>query len=65
MGYDNLVFSNLMVPKLTTINHDMYEIGRVAANNLIARLESGRFKKKKIIINPVLLKRDSVKKMES
>ena len=65
MGYDNLVFSNLMVPKLTTINHDMYEIGRVAAENLIARLESGRFKKKKIIIDPVLLPRDSVKKMGS
>lgn len=31
---------NLIVPKLTTINHDMYEIGRVAADNLIARLES-------------------------
>lgn len=65
MGYDNLVFSNLTVPKLTTINHDMYEIGRVAAENLIARLKSGRFKKRKIIIDPVLLPRDSVKKMGS
>ena len=65
MGYDNLVFSNLTVPKLTTINHDMYEIGRIAAENLIARLESGRFKKRKIIIDPVLLPRDSVKKMGS
>ncbi|MEI7616779.1 MAG: LacI family DNA-binding transcriptional regulator [Actinomycetota bacterium] len=65
MGYDNLVFSNLMFPKLTTINHDMYEIGKLAANNLIGRLKSGHFKKKKIIIDPMLLPRDSVKKMES
>ena len=63
MGYDNLSFSVFLVPKLTTINHDMYEIGKVAADNLIAGLETGRFKKRKIIIDPVLIPRDSVKKI--
>jgi LacI family transcriptional regulator len=64
MGYDNLSFSNLFVPKLTTINHDMYEIGKVAADNLISQLETGHFKKKKIVIDPVLIPRDSVRKLE-
>lgn len=65
MGYDNLFFSKYLVPRLTTINHDMYEIGRVAAENLIYRLECGRFKNKKIVIDPVLLPRDSVKNLKN
>ncbi|MCX6383723.1 MAG: LacI family DNA-binding transcriptional regulator [Actinobacteria bacterium] len=65
MGYDNLFFSNYLVPGLTTINHDMYEIGKMAAENLIHRLETGRFKNKKIVIDPVLLPRDSVKNLKN
>lgn len=64
MGYDNLFYSDYLIPKLTTINHDMYEIGRVASENLISGLETGRFKNKKIIIDPVVIPRDSVKKIK-
>jgi LacI family transcriptional regulator len=64
MGYDNLFYSDYLIPRLTTINHDMYKIGQVASENLINRLEKGRFKSKKIIIDPVVISRDSVEKIK-
>ncbi len=63
MGFDNIIFSNYLMPKLTTIDHDMFSLGEAAAENLIYKLETGRFKNKSEIIDPVLIKRDSVKKL--
>ena len=61
MGYDNMFFSRFTTPKLSTINHDMFELGSIAADNLINKLKKNRFKKKKIIIDPKLLIRESVR----
>lgn len=63
MGYDNMFFSKFTTPELTTIDHDMFELGAVAARNLINKLEKNKYKEKKIIIDPKLLVRDSVKKI--
>jgi len=62
MGFDNIIFSNYLIPRLTTIDHDMFSLGEAAAENLIYKLENGRFKNKSEIIDPILIKRDSVRK---
>jgi DNA-binding LacI/PurR family transcriptional regulator len=62
-GFDNIVFSNFSIPRLTTIDHDMFSLGEKAAENLIFKLETGRFKNKNEVIDPVLIKRDSVRKI--
>jgi LacI family transcriptional regulator len=63
MGFDNIIFSNYSIPRLTTIDHDMFSLGAAAAENLIHKLENGRFKNKNVIIDPILIQRDSVKKI--
>lgn len=41
-GYDGIPISSLMVPKLTTVKQDTEELGKRAANNLIALIEEPR-----------------------
>ncbi len=63
MGYDNIAYSRLVFPQLSTIHHDMYELGKIAAKNLIYRLDKGSYLNVKEIIEPKICIRDSVKKM--
>ena len=63
MGYDNIVYSNLVYPRLSTVHHDMYGIGRLVVDSLIYRLETGVYKEMKQTIDPTLVVRDSVRKL--
>jgi DNA-binding LacI/PurR family transcriptional regulator len=63
MGYDNILFSRYIMPKLTTIDHKLEKIGKIVADNLVNKLEKGKFHKKRIIIRPEIVIRDSVKKI--
>lgn len=63
IGYDDIIYSDLLIPRLTTIHHDMYRIGELAAENLINKLSNGFFKRKKIVVEPKLIIRDSVKSL--
>ncbi len=47
MGYNNMFFSRFTTPKLSTINHDMFELGSIAADNLINKLKKTGLKRKK------------------
>lgn len=60
IGFDNIFFSNLVNPKLTTIEYNYNLAARLASENLIYKIEKGRYKNKEIIIEPKLIKRDSV-----
>ena len=60
MGYDNIVYSNLITHSLSTIHHDMEEIGKVVANNLLHRIENGEYLNMRQVIDPELLPRESV-----
>jgi len=60
MGYDNIVYSNLITPSLSTIHHDMEEIGKVVAKNLLYRLENGEYLNMRQVIDPELMPRESV-----
>jgi DNA-binding LacI/PurR family transcriptional regulator len=63
MGYDNMIFSRFSFPKLTTVNHDMFELGKVVGKNLINKLENGKYSKRVQVLNPNLVIRDSVRKI--
>ena len=60
MGYDNIIYSSLVTPSLSTIHHDMEEIGKVVATNLLYRIENGEYLNMRQIIDPRLLPRESV-----
>ena len=61
VGFDDIFISKLLSPRLTTIAQPAYEIGKMAAKNLIERLESKTKNNiKKIFIEPILKERDSV-----
>lgn len=63
MGYDNIVYSNLVHPRLSTIHHDMYQMGRIVADNLIYRVENGVYKEMNNVIDPTLVVRNSVRRL--
>ena len=63
MGYDNMIYSNLVFPRLSTIHHDMHEIGRKVAANLIYKFETGAFENEKLILDPKIVQRDSVRRL--
>ncbi len=60
MGYDNIVYSSLITPSLSTIYHDMEKIGKVVATNLLHRIENGKYLNMRQVIDPRLLLRESV-----
>jgi DNA-binding LacI/PurR family transcriptional regulator len=62
-GYDNEVFSEVIDPPLTTVSSSVYEIGKSAAELLIDNIENEITDKIKIIIDPVLVIRNSCQKI--
>jgi len=60
MGFDNIVFSSMINPPLTTINQPAFETGRLACKILIESLESGENNCVSLKLEPTLIVRDSV-----
>ena len=63
MGFDDIQSAKLTYPALTTIKQDIAEKAKVAANLLLNDLRNHVSGSKKINIDPVLVIRDSVKKI--
>lgn len=63
-GFDNLVFSNYTVPKLTTVHQDFVEIGRQSAL-LLQRLMENKETEKQIFVEHQFIERESVKTLDS
>jgi len=63
MGYDNILYANAINPSLSTIHHDMFELGKVVAKNLIYRLENGNYSNMEQVVDPRLIARESVIKI--
>ncbi|MDQ0158236.1 LacI family DNA-binding transcriptional regulator [Alkalibacillus salilacus] len=57
IGFDNIEFSNMTYPTLTTIAQPMYQLGTVAANMLIEKVNGGEVTN--TILNHELLIRES------
>ena len=61
VGYDNLEFSQLMNPSLTTIAQPFYDMGRMAARKILELINSNSHEEAKVHKLPVkLVERDSV-----
>ncbi|OQA86565.1 MAG: HTH-type transcriptional regulator DegA [Lentisphaerae bacterium ADurb.Bin242] len=63
-GYDNEPFSEVIDPPLTTVSSSAYEIGKAAAELLIGNIENSIDEKRQIVIDPVLVVRDSCRKIK-
>jgi LacI family transcriptional regulator len=61
MGFDNIEFSAMVSPPLTTIHQPAFETGRSACRILLDRLNGERSEEISIIIQPTLVIRKSVK----
>ena len=45
IGYDNTNIANMMMPKLTSVDQNMFQLGRNAAQLLIEKIETGQAKR--------------------
>lgn len=63
MGFDNISFSAMTTPALTTINHLSFRMGTLAADVLIDRIRRKSGAPVRILLKPELVERDSVKKI--
>ena len=64
VGFDNIPESAYFRPPLTTVNHDQYNLGKVAVEEIIKIIESGwdgldPISPKSITLEPTLVVRDS------
>ena len=60
IGFDNINYSKISIPSLTTVG-GFIEGWQLSIDNLIHKIEKGEFLKRKIVIKPKLFIRDSVK----
>lgn len=60
IGFDNLEFSSLTNPPLTTIHQPRYELGRISMEVLIGILRDDKPRGVKVCLEPKLIQRNSV-----
>ena len=61
MGYDDIDQSKLMPVPLTTVKQDFYDMGRVAAETILERLNGSAFRRpSQVYLPPTLIERGSV-----
>ncbi len=59
VGFDNTVFSTMMIPSLTTVSQPSYRIGQQACELLLERIENPSAPTRKVILSTELIVRDS------
>ena len=60
IGYDNIVLSKFVEPKLTTIDQNMFLLGTNSALLLLEKIDSNNEYSKRILLNNSLIERDTV-----
>ena len=63
IGFDNIIFSRMFTPELTTVSQPRYQLGENAMNMLITRLETGKYPSSDQFLNHELIIRQSTKKV--
>lgn len=61
IGYDDIPFSQLIYPGLTTISQPAFKLGYQAAELLIRRIKKNKISDKRIKLDPELVIRDSLR----
>lgn len=64
IGYDNIFATKYICPPLTTVHQPKKRTGIYSINILLDQINSNSEDYKKIIIDPILVKRESVKKIK-
>ena len=64
VGYDDIYIARYMTPALTTVHQSTSEIAAMAVDTLIERLTSKRDKGRVIRVEPRLVERESVRKVD-
>jgi len=64
IGYDNIFATNYMHPPLTTVHQPKNRTGLYSINILLDQIISDSQEFKKIIIDPILIERESVRRMK-
>lgn len=64
VGFDNIEFSRMVTPALTTIKQPNYEMGKLACSMLLDRLKKDNNHETDVMLLPKLIVRDSVKTIE-
>ncbi|MGW8225530.1 MAG: LacI family DNA-binding transcriptional regulator [Anaerolineales bacterium] len=59
VGYDNIPMSNYLIPRLTTVTKDAYELGKKAFDVLIARIQSPDIPRQQVHSQARLIIRES------
>ncbi|WP_058485692.1 LacI family DNA-binding transcriptional regulator [Defluviitalea phaphyphila] len=63
IGFDNISIGEMINPSLTTMHQPAYKTGTLAAKMLLDRIEGKEIENNKIILQPTLIERNSVKKI--
>lgn len=63
VGFDDVYLTEILDPSLTSVSQRIYEQGKEAAKIINSIFNHNKKIKKKIILNPVIVYRDSVKKI--
>ncbi|MDF2669126.1 MAG: LacI family transcriptional regulator [Paenibacillus sp.] len=63
MGFDNIEFSQMITPALTTIKQPDYEMGKLACNRLLEKLKDGSSQEIEVMLQPKLIVRNSVRSL--
>lgn len=61
MGFDNLSFTEYLIPALTTVNQEKEKMGEEAARLLMSRIKGDTGPKQEITLNFEIIERESVK----
>lgn len=61
IGYDDVIFSKVFNPKISTISHDAKTLGNKAAKMILEIIEKGDVLNKKIELKPYLIKNKSLR----
>ncbi|MBC8061141.1 MAG: LacI family DNA-binding transcriptional regulator [Clostridiaceae bacterium] len=61
IGFDNIYVSSIFYPKLTTIEQPMYDMGSVGMRMLIKIINKKKLEEEHIVLDHVLIERDSCK----
>ena len=62
IGFDNIILSQIIRPKLSTVNQNMKKLGTAAAENIVKLIENKELRCENVIIETQLIIRDSCSK---
>lgn len=63
VSFDNIFFSQITTPALTTVSYSTYGMGRMAAEQLLETMQSPHTLRTNVLLAPQLVERQSVKQL--